>query len=103
MRSTGPILTPRQWKALQLRARGLTQIQVAKRLRTSRENISIIKHRARADMRAGRDALTAIEQLSESRELVIQSGTKIFEAMSRILVGASDPGTRLPFPPVSGE
>ena len=88
MRPRGTILTRRQWRILQLRATGLTQSQVAKRLGTSRENISIIEHRAHANVRAAKATLAAMEQLSESKEIIIPSGTSIFEAVSMILLRA---------------
>lgn len=88
MRPRGTILTPRQWRVLQLRATGLTQMQVAKKLRTSRENISIIEHRAHQNVRAAKATLAALEELSESKELIIPSGTSIFEAVSMTLLKA---------------
>jgi len=80
---------------LQLRATGLTQNQVAKKLRTSRENISIIEHRAHANVRAAKATIAAIEQLSESRELIIPSGASIFEAVSMVLLRADMLRTKL--------
>jgi Tfx family DNA-binding protein len=88
LRPRGIILTPRQWRVLQLRAMGLTQSQVAKKLSTSRENISIIEHRAHANVRAAKATLAAMEQLSGSKELIIPSRTSIFEAVSMILLRA---------------
>ncbi len=85
LRPVGTTLTPRQWQILQLRAAGLTQTQVAKRLHTTRENVSIIEHRAHENVLAARATLMAVEHLSESKELVIPSGTSIFEATSMIL------------------
>lgn len=85
MRPPGTILTQRQWQVMQLRATGLTQTQVAKRLHTTRENITIIEHRAHNNLRAAKATLARLEQLSESKELVVPSGTSIFEATSMIL------------------
>lgn len=82
------IVTPRQWQVVKLRATGLTQKQVANRLRTSRENISIIERRAHRNLRVAKATLAAFEQLSESRELIIPTGTSIFEATSMILLRA---------------
>ena len=82
------LLTERQWQVLRLRATGLTQVQVAKRLRTTRENISIIEQRAHGNLRAAKAALAAMDQLSDSKELIIPSGTSIFEATSMILLRA---------------
>ena len=64
---------------------GLTQTQVAKRLRTTRENVTILEHRAHQNLRAAKATLAAIEQLSGSKELLIPSGVSIFEATSMIL------------------
>ena len=60
-------------------------MQVAKRLHTSRENISIIEHRAHQNVSAAKATLAALDILSESKELVIPTGTSIFEATSIIL------------------
>jgi Tfx family DNA-binding protein len=84
-KSPSTVLTQRQWQVIRLRATGLTQSQVAKRLRTTRENVSIIEHRAHENLRSARATLEALEQLSDSRELVLPSGTSIFEATSMIL------------------
>jgi hypothetical protein len=70
---------------MRLRATGLTQTQVAARLRTTRENVSIIEHRAHENLRSAKATLEALERLSDSRELIIPSGTSIFEATSIIL------------------
>jgi Tfx family DNA-binding protein len=74
---------------------GLTQTQVAKRLHTSRENISIIEHRAHRNVKAAKATLAAMEYLSETRELVVPSGTSIFEAVSMILLKADTLRTKL--------
>ena len=66
----------------------MTQNQVAKRIHTSRENVSIIEHRAHANVRAAKATLAAIEQLSETRELILPARTSVFEAVSMILLRA---------------
>ena len=81
----GTILTQRQWQVIRLRSTGLTQAQVAKRLHTTRENVTIIEHRAHQNLSAAKATLAAIEELSGSKELVIPSGVSIFEATSMIL------------------
>lgn len=86
LRSRGTILTRRQWQVLQLRAKGLTQAQVAKRLHTTRENVTILEHRAHHNVKAAKATLAALEQLSKSNEMIIPSGTSIFEATSMILL-----------------
>jgi len=70
---------------MRLRSTGMTQAQVAKRLRTTRENVTILEHRAHENLRAAKATIVAIEELSGSSELVIPSGVSIFEATSMIL------------------
>jgi Tfx family DNA-binding protein len=65
--------------------KGLTQAEVAKRLRTTRENVTILEHRAHQNVKAARATLAALEQLPKSNEMIIPSGTSIFEATSMIL------------------
>lgn len=81
----GTMLTQRQWHVMRLRSTGMTQAQVAKRLRTTRENVTILEHRAHENLGAAKATLAAIEKLSGSKELVIPSGVSIFEATSMIL------------------
>ena len=91
----GTLFTARQWQVMRLRATGLTQTQVAKRLHTSRENISIIERRAHENLRSAKATLEAMEQLSDSGEMVVPSGTSIFEATSMILRRADTLGIKL--------
>jgi len=70
---------------VRLRSTGLTQAQVARKLRTTRENVTILEHRAHENLNAARATLAAFEEFSGSKELVIPSGVSIFEATSMIL------------------
>jgi len=47
--------------------------------------VTIIEHRAHENLRAAKATLSAIEELSGSKELIIPSGVSIFEAISMIL------------------
>ena len=85
LRPPGTTLTKRQWRVVKLRLTGLTQAQVAKRLRTTRENVTILERRANENLKAAKATLAAMERLSGSRELVIPSGVSVFEATSMIL------------------
>jgi hypothetical protein len=58
---------------------------VAKRLRTTRENVTILERRAHENLEEAKATLAALEGLSGSKELVIPSGTSVFEATSMIL------------------
>ncbi len=59
-------------------------MQVAEHLHTSRENISIIERRAHENLKTAKATLEALKQISGSRELIIPTGTSIFEATSMI-------------------
>ena len=84
-KAPGTLLTPRQWQVIQLRSEGLTQNQVALRLHTSRENISIIEHRAHENIKAAKATIAVLNGLLDSKDLIVPSGTSIFEATSMIL------------------
>ncbi len=46
-----------------------------------------MEHRAHANVRAAKATIVAMRQLSESKELIIPSGTSIFEAVSMTILG----------------
>jgi Tfx family DNA-binding protein len=89
------VLTARQWQVIRLRATGLTQSQVARRLHTSRENVSIIEHRAHENVKSAKATLEALEHLSDSGEVLVPSGTSVFEATSIILRRADALGIKV--------
>jgi Tfx family DNA-binding protein len=91
----GTALTQRQWEVIRMRAEGLTQAEVAKKLKTTRENISIIEHRAHEKITAARATLSAIEDLEVSEEILLPGGTSIFEAVSLIYLRADILGLKL--------
>ena len=85
LRTSNTVITPRQLRVMRLRSRGLTQAQVAKRLGTSRLNVTILERRAHLNLNAAKATIVAMEDLSRSKELVIPNGTSVFEATSMIL------------------
>ncbi|MGD0637902.1 MAG: Tfx family DNA-binding protein [Nitrososphaerales archaeon] len=89
------ILTSRQWEVIRYRAQGLTQAQVAKKLKTSRENVNEIEHRARLKINAAKATLEALKMPDVSGEVLIPSGTSIFEAVTMIILRADVLGVRL--------
>jgi Tfx family DNA-binding protein len=88
-------LTSRQWEVIHYRAQGLTQAQVAKKLKTSRENVNEIEHRARLKINAAKATLAALQMPDASGEVLIPSGTSVFEAVSMIILRADVLGVRL--------
>ena len=91
----GTLLTKRQWDVLRYRARGMTQQEVARKFGTSREDVSIIEHHARAKLQSARATLSALQQLERPKELIIPSGTSVFEALSLIILRADIIGIKL--------
>jgi hypothetical protein len=88
-------LTSRQWEVVRYRAKGLTQAELAKRLNTSRENVSEIEHRARLKIDAAKATLAALQELDATGQVLIPSGTSVFEAVSIIILRADILGVRL--------
>ncbi len=88
-------LTSRQWEVIRYRAQGLTQAAVAKKLNTTRVNVTEIERRARLKINAAKATLAALQELHASGEALIPSGTSVFEAVSMIILRADILGIRL--------
>jgi HTH-type transcriptional regulator, fmd operon transcriptional regulator len=88
-------LTSRQWEVIRYRAQGLTQAEVAKKLKTTRVNVSEIEHRAQLKINAAKGTLAALQELHVTGEVLIPSGTSVFEAVSMIILRADILGVKL--------
>ena len=88
-------LTSRQWEVVRYRARGLTQAAVAKKLKTSRVNVTEIERRARLKINAAKATLEALQEIHASGEVLIPRGTSVFEAVSMIILRADTLGVKL--------
>jgi len=84
----GTTLTSHQWEVIRYRAQGLTQAEVAKKFNTTRENVCEIEHRARLKIDAAKATLAALQQLGMTGDVLIPSGTSVFEAISMIILRA---------------
>jgi Tfx family DNA-binding protein len=91
----GTTLTVRQWEVIRYRAQGLTQAQVAKKVNTTRENVSEIERRARLKINAARATLAALQQMDATSQLLIPSGVSEYEALSMIISRADILGVKL--------
>ncbi len=75
-------------RVLELRARGLTQAEIARKLETSRANVCILERRARANVaRAGR-TLKLAEKLRAPVVLELKPGDDILAAPERLFKAA---------------
>jgi len=88
-------LTARQWQVIRYRAQGITQSELAKVLNTSRENVNEIEHRARMKISAAKATLAALQELDAKGEVLIPSGTSVFEAVFMIITRADVLGVKL--------
>lgn len=83
------LLTERQIEVLKLRAQGLTQEEVAKRLNTTRENVSILEKRAYRNIKLARETLAAIKNFGIAVSVVIKPGTHLVD-VPRIVLDKAD-------------
>jgi hypothetical protein len=87
-------LSEKQWQVLQLRSQGYTQKEIAQRLGTSRENVSILEKRARENVERARETLALYESLEAIRIPVLR-GTDLFSLPEEVLRQADRHGIRV--------
>jgi hypothetical protein len=94
MGNGGMFLTEKQLKILELRGKGLTQEEVAERLGTSRENVTITEKRAKENLEKARRTLQAYEMLDPVR-MIVEKGADIFDIPYKIFREADKHGIRV--------
>jgi Tfx family DNA-binding protein len=72
----GGLFNQKQWKILELRARGSTQLETAKKLGTSRSNVSMIERRAKKKLDKARETIQIYEALHTSRKVPVDKKFK---------------------------
>jgi len=70
-------LTKRQLSVLRLRQAGLTQDEIAKRIKTTRANISLIEKRARENVERSRETLKEWNSILSPVRVTVQKGTDV--------------------------
>jgi len=81
-------LTEAQAQVLELRAKGLTQAKIARKLRTSRANVCILERRARDNIARAERTLKLAEKLRAPVVLEIKQGDDILEVPKRLFKAA---------------
>jgi hypothetical protein len=76
-------LTEMQARVLELRAKGLTQAEIARQLKTSRANVCILEHRARQNIARAERTLKLSRKLLAQIVLRIKPGDDIMSAPKR--------------------
>lgn len=79
------ILTDRQLEVLKLRRQGLTQEGVARKMRTSRENICILEQRAYRNIRRAKETLEMLDKFEIPLRITIKPKTYILDAPRLVL------------------
>lgn len=73
------LLNELQVEILKLRARGLTQAEIAKRLNLSRSYVSMIELRAKRKIKAAEETLKIVSLIQSQELIVIRKGTRLAE------------------------
>jgi hypothetical protein len=80
---------------LELRAKGLTQKEIAEILGTTRANVSIIERRARANIEKAKRTIEVFERLSASLQMVATSGMDLFDVPREVFSRATERGIKV--------
>lgn len=73
------LLTPRQIEVLKLKRKGMTQADIARRMKTTRGNISTIESTARKNVEKAERTLKLFRTLEAPVWLTVPSGTDLYE------------------------
>ncbi len=79
------LFTPNQFHVLKFRSEGLTQVQTARALGTSRANVSMIELRARRKLGQARDTIRAYESVLSSHSVEVKKGTRLQQIPELVL------------------
>ncbi len=83
------LLTRRQIQVLSMRRKGLSQAEVAKQLRTTRENVTMLEKRAWQNIDRARTTLTVLQTSGLSVQVPIKPGTHLVD-IPRIMIDRAD-------------
>ncbi len=81
-------LTEAQLRVLKLRTKGLTQAEIARRLNTTRANVSILESRARENIRRAEKTMKLAEKLRAPVVISVKQGDDILQVPKRIFQAA---------------
>jgi len=90
------VLTERQLQVLKLREGGLTQTEIARRLGTSRANISATEKSAHQKIERARNTLRIIQMIRAPLQIPVKGEADLNEVVKRIYHEADRAGIRIP-------
>ena len=85
-------LTKRQLAVLRLRQAGLTQEEIARRIKTTRANISLIEKRARENVERSRETLKEWNSIISPVRITIKKGTDVMTIPELVFAEADRSG-----------
>ncbi len=88
-------LTDAQRRVLELRAQGYSQAQIARMLRTTRANISILEKRAREKIERARRTVEFAKKLESRAVVEVRPGEDLLGIPKRVLRAADSAGIKL--------
>ncbi len=89
-------LTELQRKILELRARNMTQEEIAKIMGTTKANISIIEKRARKNIEKAMNTISIWEEINSILSIHVHSGTDLFNIPDFIYREGDRMGIKVP-------
>jgi len=79
------LLTKKQFEVLRLRGKGMSQLEAAAELSTTRANVSMIESRAKKKIERARETLRAFEATRMYHSITIEIGSRPQEIPMRVL------------------
>ena len=94
-RSRIGLLTKEQLKVLGYRLDGLKQEEIAGRLGTTRQNVSLIERRARGNLEKAETTLKAYKRLRTAATVELESNTHLVDVPRMLVDAADDAGVKI--------
>jgi hypothetical protein len=93
--SRAGLLTEEQLKILAFRLDGLTQEEIARRLGTTRQNVSLIERRARGNIEKAEMTLRAYRRLQTAATVELVPSTHLVDVPRMLVDAADDAGVKI--------
>jgi Tfx family DNA-binding protein len=93
--SRAGLLTEEQLRVLGFRLDGLTQEEIARRLGTTRQNVSLIERRARGNIEKAEMTLRAYRRLQTAATVELKPSTHLVDVPRMLVDAADDAGVKI--------
>lgn len=91
------MLTKKQIEILKLRSKGHSQSDIAKKLGTSRANVSAIEKSAWGNVKKAENALKIIDSIKAELHLTINKNTDLYDVVGIIYKKSNEKNIRIPY------